>query len=130
MTREVEEASDEFQCAATAQAFSRREAVRAEAFERRYGHAYYTADALSRTAHDPKLTPVEALRIPVTQIVLHEDMTDEEMADARPLSFDPSTDFEGFVRYQLESTTQHRLLHDPAETAITVEALKQRNPLE
>lgn len=116
MTREVEEASDEFQCEATAQAFSRREAVRAEAFERKYGHAYYT--------------PVGALRIPVTQIVLHEDMTDEEMAEARPATFDPSTDFEGFVRYQLESATQNRLLHDPAEIAITVEALKQRNPLE
>ena len=130
MTREIEEASDEFQCEATAQAFSRREAVRAEAFERKYGHAYYTGSSLSKTSHDPKLTPVDASRIPVTQIVLHEDMTDDEMAEARPVTFDPSTDFEGFVRYQLESTTQNRLLHDPAETAITVEALKQRNPLE
>jgi len=77
MTREVEEASDEFQCESTAQAFSRREAVRAEAFERRYGHAYYTADALSRTAHDPKLTPVGSLQIPVMLLVLNVDMTDD-----------------------------------------------------
>ena len=130
MTREGEEASDEFQCEATAQAFSRREAVRAEAFERKYGHAYYTSASLSRTSFDAKQTPEDPSRILVTQIVLHEDMTDEEMAEARPATFDPSTDFEGFVRYQLDSTTQHRLLHDPAETAITVEALKQRNPLE
>lgn len=130
MTREVEEASDEFQCEATAQAFSRREAVRAEAFERRYGHAYYTSNSLSRTSFDAKQPPVDSSRILVTQIVLHEDMTDEEMAEARPATFEPSTDFEGFVRYHLDSTTQHRLPHDPKETVPTVEALKQRNPIE